>query len=117
MKCRVEKAGTALDAMRVKTTPLLDPSMTKLDGSRSGASSALMSVSARTGRLAEGVMIIPVLSLSRLRYLLVPLLSMALGAVCVAGELAEVGVMVLPGTVASMLERSASVVKFIVLPM
>ena len=55
----------------------------KLEGSRSGASSALMSVRARTGRLPDGVIVIPVLSLSKLRYLLVTLLSIAFVAVCV----------------------------------
>src|SRR5262245_26801319 len=116
MKCRAGKTGTALDAMRVKLTPSLDPSRTKLDGSRSGKSSALMSVSARTGPAPAGVMVKPVLSLSKLRYLLVTLLSVALGAVWAAGEFADVAVMVLPGTVATTPEVSAGVVKFTVLP-
>src|SRR5262245_14347045 len=108
MKCRVENGGTALDAMRVNLTPSWDPSSTKLDGSRSGTASALMSVSARIGPVPDGVMLNPVLSLSKFRYLLVALLSMALVTVWVGGELADVAATVSPGTVTSTLEASGS---------
>src|SRR5688572_14271981 len=98
MELRAGKAGTALDAMRVKLTPSYDPSRTKLDGSRSGKSSALIKVSARTGRSPKGVMVNPVLSLFRLRYLVATLLSMALSAPCPAGEFADVAMTGSPGT-------------------
>ena len=68
-----------------------------------------MRVSARTERLPEGVMVIPVLSLSKLGYLVVTSLSMALGAVWLCGELSDVAAVVLPATVASTIERSARV--------
>src|ERR1041384_5536075 len=90
MKWRVGNGGTAFDAMRVKFTPSSEPSTTKLDGSRSGASSALMSVSARTTRLPDGVMVSPELSLSKFKYFVTAVLSMANGGVWPTGELVEV---------------------------
>src|SRR5262245_53601011 len=107
-KWREGKAGTAFDAMRVKFTPSSEPSTITLDGSRAGSSSALISVSARTGLLPEGVTVNPARSLSKLRYFVVTLLSMALGAVWATGALAEEAAMASPGTVASRIDRSGS---------
>src|SRR5688572_32883744 len=101
MKLRSGNTGTALEAMRVKLAPSIEPSSTKLAGSRSGTSSALIRVRERTGRLPDGVMVRPVLILSKLRYLLVTSLSMALGARLNQGEFVEVPTAGSPGTEAS----------------
>src|SRR5688572_33474002 len=104
MKLRVGNGGTALEAMRVKLVPLFEPSSTKLEGSRSGESSALMSVSPRTGPLPYGVIVSPAFSLSKLRYLLVTMLSIALDEPWPAGELVDVPFTKSSGMEASIME-------------
>ena len=61
MELVVGNAGTALLAMTVKPPPSRETSRRKLAGFRSGASSALISVNARTTRWPDGVIVKPAL--------------------------------------------------------
>src|SRR4051812_19161814 len=92
-------AGAVLLAMRLKLTPSFEPYNTKLAGLRSNASSAVKRVSPCTTRLVKvGNTVKPVFNLSRFRYLVDAVPSIALAACWASGEFAEVAVTGSPGT-------------------
>ena len=85
-------SGTFPDAILVNVTPSsFDPDSTKFAGSRSGASLADVSAKPVTTPSVV-VMVKPVFTLSKFRYFVFGLLSIAFSTVSLEGERWEVGI-------------------------